>query len=115
MPAFFDACRSSVIDFFLTPIVGTEAHAEEMPRLAKEHGITSFKLHLQMQGSWKRTWPNYAFDDGTVYSVFETVATGLRRSRCSTARTGKSPGSWRTGSRPLAARIWGHGTTVHRG
>jgi dihydropyrimidinase len=74
MPAFFDACRCSAIDFFLTPIVGTEAHAEEMPRLAKEHGITSFKLHLQMQGSWKPSWPNYAFDDGTVYSVFETVA-----------------------------------------
>jgi dihydropyrimidinase len=74
MPAFFEACRSSVIDFFLTPIIATDAHAEEIPQLAREHGITSFKLHLQMQGAWKPTWPNYAFDDGTVYSVFDTVA-----------------------------------------
>jgi dihydropyrimidinase len=74
MPAFFEACRSSLIDFFLTPIIGTDAHAEEIPELAKNHGITSFKLHLQMQGPWKPSWPNYAFDDGTVYTVFDTVA-----------------------------------------
>lgn len=74
MPSFFEASRSSIIDFFLTPIVGTDEHVEEMPYLAKEHGITSFKLHLQMRGAWKSAWPAYAFDDGTVYSAFETVA-----------------------------------------
>jgi dihydropyrimidinase/dihydroorotase len=74
MPAFYEASRSSVVDFFLTPIVSTEEHVEEIPRLAGEHGITSFKIHLQMQGPWKPAWPHYAFDDGTIYLAFEAVA-----------------------------------------
>ena len=74
MPSYYDAARSAAIDFFLTPILGTDEHVEEIPYLAKEHGITSFKLHLQMQGPWKSTWPAYAFDDGSIYSAFESVA-----------------------------------------
>ena len=74
MPAFYEASRSAAIDFFLTPILGTDEHVAEIPHLAQEHGITSFKLHLQMQGPWKPTWPAYSFDDGSVYSTFETVA-----------------------------------------
>ena len=74
MPSFYEASRSSVIDFFLTPIVSTEEHVEEISHLAGEHGITSFKIHLQMQGPWKTAWPHYAFDDGTIYSAFEAVA-----------------------------------------
>ena len=74
MPLFYEASRSSVIDFFLTPILGTDDHVEEISRLAKEHGVTSFKFHLQMQGGWKPSWPAYAFDDGTVYSAFEKIA-----------------------------------------
>jgi len=67
MPSYYDAARSAAIDFFLTPILGTDEHVEEIPYLAKEHGITSFKLHLQMQGPWKSAWPAYAFDDGSIY------------------------------------------------
>jgi dihydropyrimidinase/dihydroorotase len=74
MPEFYEASRSSVVDFFLTPILGTDEHVAEIPYLAKEHGITSFKLHLQMQGPWKSAWPAYAFDDGTVYEAFQSVA-----------------------------------------
>ena len=74
MPSYYDAARSAAIDFFLTPILGTDEHVEEIPYLAKEHGITSFKLHLQMQGPWKSAWPAYAFDDGSIYSAFESVA-----------------------------------------
>jgi len=74
MPAFYEASRSAVIDFFLTPILGTDQHVAEIPFLAQEHGITSFKLHLQMQGPWKPSWPAYAFDDGSVYSTFAAVA-----------------------------------------
>jgi len=74
MPLFYEASRSAAIDFFLSPILGTEEHVEEMPYLAAEHGITSFKLHLQMQGVWKPEWPAYSFDDGMIFSVFETVA-----------------------------------------
>jgi dihydropyrimidinase/dihydroorotase len=74
MPLFYEASRSAAIDFFLSPIMGTEEHVEEMPYLAAGHGITSFKLHLQMQGVWKPEWPAYSFDDGMIFSVFETVA-----------------------------------------
>ncbi len=74
MPSFYEASRLAAIDFFLSPILGTDKHVAEIPYLAKEHGITSFKLHLQMQGEWKPAWPAYAFDDGTVYSALETIA-----------------------------------------
>lgn len=74
MPSFYEAARSSLVDFFLTPIVSTEEHVQEIPHLASEHGISSFKIHLQMQGPWKPAWPHYAFDDGTIYSAFEAIA-----------------------------------------
>lgn len=74
LPTYYEAAKTAAIDFFLTPILGTDEHVEEIPYLVKAHGITSFKLHLQMQGVWKPSWPAYSFDDGTVYSVFETVA-----------------------------------------
>ena len=74
MPLYYEASRSAAIDFFLTPIVSTDEHVREIPYLAKEHGISSFKLHLQMQGPWKSSWPAYFFDDGSIYSVFQSVA-----------------------------------------
>ena len=74
MPLYYEASRSATIDFFLTPILGTDEHVAEIPYLAKEHGISSFKLHLQMQGPWKSSWPAYAFDDGSIYRAFESVA-----------------------------------------
>jgi len=74
MPIFYEASRAAAIDFFLTPIVSTDEHVKEIPYLAKEHGISSFKLHLQMQGPWKSSWPAYFFDDGSIYSVFQSVA-----------------------------------------
>jgi dihydropyrimidinase/dihydroorotase len=74
MPLYYEASRAAAIDFFLTPIVSTDEHVAEIPYLAKEHGISSFKLHLQMQGPWKPSWPGYAFDDGSVYSVFQSIA-----------------------------------------
>ena len=74
MPAYYEASRTAAIDFFLTPIVSTDEHIKEIPYLAKEHGISSFKLHLQMQGPWKPSWPAYSFDDGTIYAAFQAVA-----------------------------------------
>jgi len=74
MPIFYDASRTAAIDFFLTPIISTDEHVKEIPYLSKEHGISSFKLHLQMQGPWKSSWPAYFFDDGSIYSVFQSVA-----------------------------------------
>src|SRR3990170_4879160 len=69
MPRYHEAGRNAAIDYFLTPILGTDEHVGEIPYLATQHGITSFKLHLQMQGPWKPSWPAYAFDDGSVYAA----------------------------------------------
>ena len=74
MPLYYEASRTAAIDYFLTPILGTDEHVSEIPYLAREHGISSFKLHLQMQGPWKSSWPAYSFDDGSIYNVFATVA-----------------------------------------
>src|ERR1044072_3634854 len=74
MPLYYEASRTAAIDYFLTPILGTDEHVAEIPYLAREHGISSFKLHLQMQGPWKSSWPAYAFDDGSIYNVFAAVA-----------------------------------------
>jgi len=74
MPLYYEASRNAAIDFFLTPILGTDEHVEEIPYLAREHGISSFKLHLQMQGPWKSSWPAYSFDDGSIYAAFRSVA-----------------------------------------
>jgi dihydropyrimidinase len=74
MPLYYEASRTAAIDFFLTPILGTDEHVAEIPYLAREHGISSFKLHLQMQGPWKSSWPAYSFDDGSIYSAFDAVA-----------------------------------------
>jgi dihydropyrimidinase len=74
MPLYYEASKTAAIDFFLTPIVSTDEHVAEIPYLAQEHGISSFKLHLQMQGPWKSSWPGYSFDDGSVFSVFQSVA-----------------------------------------
>jgi len=74
MPFYYEAARSAAIDYFLTPILGTDEHVAEIPYLAREHGISSFKLHLQMQGPWKSSWPAYSFDDGSIYNVFAAVA-----------------------------------------
>ena len=74
MPLYYEAARTAAIDYFLTPILGTDEHVTEIPYLAREHGISSFKLHLQMQGPWKPSWPAYSFDDGSIYNVFAAVA-----------------------------------------
>jgi len=74
MPFYYEAARTAAIDYFLTPILGTDEHVAEIPYLAREHGISSFKLHLQMQGPWKSSWPAYSFDDGSIYNVFAAVA-----------------------------------------
>jgi len=74
MPLYYEAARTAAIDYFLTPILGTDEHVAEIPYLAREHGISSFKLHLQMQGPWKSSWPAYSFDDGSIYNVFAAVA-----------------------------------------
>ena len=96
MPLYYEASRAAAIDFFLTPILGTDEHVGEIPYLAKEHGISSFKLHLQMQGPWKSSWPAYSFDEAAFTpSSMPSPSSARRPSRCSTARTGRLPASFK--------------------
>jgi dihydropyrimidinase len=72
----------SMVDFFLTPKILNDEHALEIPSLAKDFGITSFKyqLHLMNPERTATFWPNrksqgyFGFDDGTIYLGLEAVA-----------------------------------------
>lgn len=72
----------SMVDFFLTPKILKDEHALEIPRLARDFGITSFKyqLHLMNPERTATFWPNrksqgyFGYDDGTVYLGLEAVA-----------------------------------------
>src|SRR3989338_2681655 len=72
----------SMVDFFLTPKILKDEHALEIPRLARDFGITSFKyqLHLMNPERTATFWPNrksqgyFGYDDGTIYLGLEAVA-----------------------------------------
>jgi dihydropyrimidinase len=78
VPRLLAAEARASIDFFLTPIITTDGHVAEIPWLAREHGATSFKFHLQMRGPWGLQaggpQPAYSFYDGTVYAACEAIA-----------------------------------------
>ncbi len=78
IPHLLAAESRASIDFFLSPIVTTDAHVAEIPRLARDFGCTSFKFHLQFGGTWGQQaggpQPAYNFDDGTVYAGCEAIA-----------------------------------------
>ena len=71
----------SMVDYFLTPLVATDAQVEEIPRLAEEFGATSYKYYLHLKrgqetlGQWEpqRKVGVYGFDDGTVLIGMEHV------------------------------------------
>lgn len=76
----------SYTDCYLTYMLETDQHANEIPQYAEEHGVTSYKLYLQTRGmkSLQQTedsnWParraglGVGIDDGTVFLVMENVA-----------------------------------------
>ena len=76
MPEFIDQVEScSFVDIFLTGFITTDEQALDIPRVAREFGVTSFKYYLHMMqgprtysvwsGRQKGGW--FGFDDGTVY------------------------------------------------
>ena len=72
----------SMVDFILTPKILKDEHALEIPRLARDYGITSFKyqLHLMQPERTATYWPQsksqgyFGYDDGTIYLGMEAVA-----------------------------------------
>lgn len=75
----------SHVDAYLTYMLETDQHADEIPQYAEEHGVTSYKLYLQtrsmkgMADDADTNWPSRraglgtGIDDGTVYRVMEEV------------------------------------------
>ena len=89
----------SMVDFFLTPKILKDEHALEIPRLARDFGMTSFKyqLHLMSPERTATYWPQrksqgyFGFDDGTIYLGWKQSPNwGRPGSSACTARTGRS-------------------------
>jgi dihydropyrimidinase/dihydroorotase len=83
MPEFIDVAEAnSFIDLFLTGFITTDEQALDIPRVAKEFGVTSFKYYLHMMQGPRTysVWPGrqkggwLGFDDGTIYLGMEKVA-----------------------------------------
>ncbi len=83
MPEFIDQVETcSFVDIFLTGFLTTDEQAMDIPRVAREFGVTSFKFYLHMMqgprvysvwsGRQKGGW--HGFDDGTVYLAMEKTA-----------------------------------------
>src|SRR5919201_6957277 len=51
--------ENSMVDYFLTPLVSTDAQVEEIPVLAEKYGATSYKYYLHLKrgqdtlGQWE--------------------------------------------------------------
>jgi dihydropyrimidinase/dihydroorotase len=73
--------RSSAVDIWITPMLETDEQVAEIPQLAQEWGITSYKLYLQsMKPELDKFWAGrkaglgHGFDDGVVFQTMEQVA-----------------------------------------
>lgn len=74
--------QESYVDFFVTPYINTFEQATEIPRLAFEHGLTSFKFYCNLKSEkWDNIGPGWRsrigwpipFDDGLIYYAFEQI------------------------------------------
>jgi dihydropyrimidinase/dihydroorotase len=71
----------SAVDVFITPMVETDEQVAEIPRLAAEYGMTSYKLYCQsMKPELDKYWAGRkaglgaGFDDGVIFGVMAAVA-----------------------------------------
>ena len=78
----WEANKDIWTDYFFTPWMTNDAQAKEIPELAKEHGVTSYKLYLHCRGG-EHAWDMwgvmkylgaYYFDDGMVYTMMKNIA-----------------------------------------
>jgi len=74
--------EESLVDFFVTPYINTFEQAAEIPRIAYEHGLTSFKFYCNLKSEkWDNIGPGWRarigwpipFDDGLIYYAFEQI------------------------------------------
>jgi len=71
----------SAVDVFITPMVETDQQVAEIPALASEYGVTSYKLYCQsMKPELDKYWAGRkaglgaGFDDGVIFGVMAEVA-----------------------------------------
>lgn len=83
MPEFIEQVEAnSLVDIFLTGFITTDEQAMDIPRVAEQFGVTSFKYYLHMMQGPRTysVWPGrekggwLGFDDGTVYLGLEKAA-----------------------------------------
>jgi dihydropyrimidinase len=81
-PVYREICDElSYTDFFLTPALFTDEQVEEIPRLAREYGITSFKMYMHLRSgpemlskTWDHAYRVLGFDDGTVFAAMQKIS-----------------------------------------
>ena len=79
---FVSAVESdSATDVFVTYMLETHEQVAEIPEYARDHGVTSYKLHLASmipspdpRAVGRRTGFGHGFDDGLVYGTMRAVA-----------------------------------------
>jgi dihydropyrimidinase/dihydroorotase len=71
----------SAVDVFLTYMLESPQQVREIPEYAREHGVTSYKLHLASMvpspdpfAVGRRTGFGRGFDDGLIYGAMRAVA-----------------------------------------
>jgi dihydroorotase-like cyclic amidohydrolase len=78
----FETNHHAMSDYFFTPILTSDRDANEIPDLAKDHGVTSFKIYLHAK-SGQYMWPSwgvlsyqgfYHYDDGMIYNAMRNIA-----------------------------------------
>jgi len=82
VPHFIETIeKHSWVDAYLTAVLMTDEQAEEIPQLADEHGVTSYKMYMHLRPGpeklsrrWYAGHRTHGFDDGTVYRAMEQIA-----------------------------------------
>jgi hypothetical protein len=84
MPEFIEQVeRHSCVDIFLTGFITTDEQALDIPRVAKEFGVTSFKYYLHMmQGPMTHTaWAGRQKGGGSASMTGPSIWEWRRRRR----------------------------------
>src|SRR6476659_4616573 len=115
MPLYYEAARTAAIDYFLTPILGTDEHVAEIPYLpesmasAPSSCTCKCKGHGNLPGRLTRSMM-VAF----ITSSLPWRSSARRPLLCSIARTGRSLASFKSVWWPPDGRTWERGTIARR-
>jgi len=82
MPGCIEIIKNhSAVDMYITPMIETDEQVAEIPQMASEFGVTSYKLYCQsMKPELDKYWAGrkaglgHGFDDGVIFGVMQKVA-----------------------------------------